>query len=78
MLQNKTTCQIMAKELWEFVEETAFSPDKDNLATRARYEKDKQNAMATLVMGIQSHLIYLVTSCTSPNKKSLGCTQSSV
>ena len=57
---------LMAKELWEYVEGTARSPDADSDGAQARYEKDKQKAMGTLVMGIQSNLIYLVTSCTTP------------
>ena len=55
-----------ARELWEYVEGTALSPNLDSEGAQARYEKDKQKAMATLVMGIQSNLIYLVTSCTTP------------
>ena len=57
---------FMARELWEYVEGTALSPESDSNGAQARYEKDKQKAMATLVMGIQSNLIYLVTSCTTP------------
>jgi len=35
--------------------------------THSSYEKGKRKAVSTLVIGIQSNLIYLVTSCTTPN-----------
>ena len=56
---------LMAKEVWEHVDGTAPSPGND-LSAQASYEKTKQKAMATLVMGIKANLIYLVTSCTTP------------
>eukprot|EP00795_Rhopilema_esculentum_P007998 gene7998-biopygen1703 len=56
---------LMAKDVWDHVDGTISLPD-DNTASRATYEKAKQKAMATLVMGIQSNLIYLVTSCETP------------
>ena len=43
---------LMARELWEYVEGTACSPDEDGDGAQASYEKDKQKAMATLMMGI--------------------------
>ncbi|XP_065058046.1 uncharacterized protein LOC135685883, partial [Rhopilema esculentum] len=56
---------LMAKDVWDHVDGTISLPD-DNTTSRATYEKAKQKAMATLVMGIQSNLIYLVTSCETP------------
>ena len=46
-------------------QKTAFSSYSDSEGAHSRYEKDKQKAMATVVMGIQSNLIYLVKSCTT-------------
>lgn len=58
---------LMAKEVWDHVDGTAVDPGDDaEAAARLRYAKAKQKAMATLVVGIHSKLIYLVTSCTTP------------
>jgi len=58
---------LMAKDVWDHVNGTAEDPGEvAEAAVRTRYEKAKQKAMATLVVGIHSKLIYLVTSCTTP------------
>ena len=58
---------LTAKEVWDHVDGTAVDPGDDaEAAARLRYAKAKQKAMATLVVGIHSKLIYLVTSCTTP------------
>ena len=56
---------LIAKEVWEHVVGTAPDPGDDATA-QAIHAKARQKAMATLVMGISSNLIYLVTSCTTP------------
>ena len=59
----------MARDVWEHVDGTTVQPDDAD--ARAKYEKARQKAMTTLVMGIHSNLIYLVTSCVSPKAKEL-------
>ena len=56
---------LMAKEVWEHVDSTV-QPPGDDAAAQARHNKAQQKAMATLVMGINSKLIYLVTSSATP------------
>ena len=58
---------LMAKEVWEQVTGTVPDPGED-AAARTRYDKAKQKAMATLVVGIHAKLIYLVTSCVTPKE----------
>ena len=56
---------LMAKDVWDHVQGTAPDPGED-AAAQVRHDKAQQKAMATLVVGIHSKLIYLVTSCTTP------------
>lgn len=56
---------LMAKEVWGHVDGTVVQPENDP-AAQASFAKCKQKAMATLVMGISSSLIYLITSCDNP------------
>ena len=58
---------LIAKEVWEHVDGTVQPPGEDEAAL-ARHAKAQQKAMAALVMGISSNLIYLVTSCTTPKE----------
>ena len=65
-MQIHMTRLLMAKGLWQYGEGTG-PPGPENREALSRFEKGKQKAMATSVMGIQSQLIYLVTSCTTQN-----------
>ena len=56
---------LMAKDVWDHVQETAPDPGED-AAAQVRHDRAQQKAMATLVVGIHSKLIYLMTSCTTP------------
>ena len=58
---------LIAKEVWEHVDGTVQPPGED-AAAPARHVKAQQKAMATLVMGINPNLIYLVTSCNAPKE----------
>ncbi len=57
---------LMAKEVWEHVDGTAAVRHADDAGKQAKHDKDMQQTMATLVMGIHSSLIYLVTACETP------------
>jgi hypothetical protein len=56
---------LMAKEVWGHVDGTLVRP-ADGANAQAKFDKDVQKTMATLVIGVHSSIVYLVTACETP------------
>ena len=59
---------LLAKDLWEVVDGTKVLAEDAAAAVRAKFKKKSQKAFSTIVLGISTSQLYLVTSCERPRE----------
>ena len=57
---------LLSKGLMKYVDGTERLAERAEEATRIRFNDNSQKALSTIVMGISTPQLYLVTSCETP------------